>query len=391
MREWLKMYFSGWVVIHISGKNKEAFLNLALQQGIELYDIHILEDGGIKAQVYFKQIGAMRHLARTSGVTFRLYHRFGPLFFWRYLKKRKMLISGFLLFIVGLYTLSSFVLFIQVESKGALLNLQSKTIENVAEEAGIAWGKYIPDLDLRQAEKDMMLKLPELAWVGISRQGSMIRIQVVERKSAEPDTDTARLMIAAAKDGIIKDILVMQGVALVQPGETVAAGQPLVLPENGKARAIINARVWYQGVGSCAEREEQKVNTGMPTKNWWLQNNSGTKLLLWGELPKEDWTIVYEKEQDLSLWQGISLPCFVMEQTYQPQESVLRDWGEEGAKEEAYARAVQAIRQTMPPDSCLLREEIVNLPQEGDAHKIMVIWECLEDIALISSAATIYH
>ncbi len=389
MLEWLKMYFSGWVIIHISGNKKEALLNLALQEGIDLYDIRILENGDITAKVYFRQIGAMRHLARSSGVTFRLYHRFGPLFIWRYLKKRKMLVAGFLFFLVSIYTLSSFVLFIQIDSKGPLLHMTTKTIEKAAVESGIAWGKYIPDLDLRQAEKAILLKLPELSWVGINRQGSMLHIQVAERKVAEPDADTAKLLIAAAKDGIIKDILVMQGEALVKRGDTVAAGQPLVLPKNGKARAMIMARVWYEGTGQCGETEEQKIDTGPLVKNWWLEDQKGKKLMLWGELPSEDWALVYEKEQALVIWQGIDLPCFIMERTYQPQKSELKNWGAAGAEEEAYARAVQMIRQTMPPESQLLKEEVIPLAQEGNIHHVKVVWECLEDIALISGAAGI--
>lgn len=389
MLDWMRMHFSGWVVIRISGYHKSALLNLALQEGIDFYDIHTLEDGSITARVYFRKIGRLRHLARTAGVTFRLHHRFGVLFFWRYMKKRFMLPVGFLLFVAAIYILSSYALFVQVSSETSLQHVTIKEIETAAAESGIAFGGYIPQMDFRQAEKDMLLKLPELAWVGISRQGSRVEIVVVERKVAEQDPDMSPLLIAAAKDGVIKEVLVMQGLPLVEEGQTVTAGQPLVMPQNGEARAIINARVWYEGYGQCSEAEVQKVDTDTPVKSWWLVQEGGKELLLWGDMPGDEWALTYKTQEEISLWPGVALPFYGEIRTYQPQKTVVKNWSREEAIAEAKARAVQNIRQYMPPSSRLVQEQVVPLSDESGEHKVKVIWECIEDIALISQDAII--
>jgi len=88
--------------------------------------------------------------------------------------------------------------------------------------------------------------------------------------------------MVAGKDGIIEEILILDGQAAVEKGDVVAKGDVLisgiVIPQPSpydfsevekeltpylvRARGIVKARVWYEGYGECKLREEKTIFTG---------------------------------------------------------------------------------------------------------------------------------
>ncbi len=59
--------------------------------------------------------------------------------------------------------------------------------------------------------------------------------------------------IVAARAGIVTRIIAFSGEARVKPGDTVAAGQVLLsgaTATGGHASGLVEARVWYEAIGS---------------------------------------------------------------------------------------------------------------------------------------------
>lgn len=125
------------------------------------------------------------------------------------------------------------------------------------EELGIAPGTLGPSIDSPETRNRMLLRMPELAWLGREplRAGGC-RCCVTERQQP-PDTRApyAVANVVAARDGVLTEVSVTEGMRLCAVGDTVRQGQLLVsgYEDYGLfirpvcASAEIYARTWHTG------------------------------------------------------------------------------------------------------------------------------------------------
>jgi similar to stage IV sporulation protein len=379
----------GYVKIRIT-KGAEPLLNLALQSGIDVYDVIWYPNGTVEAKLYYKQLGELRHLAHKSKSSFRIVYGKGFHFSLKYMKKRIMLPVGIFIFVAGLYILSGFVFFVGVESKEELVVLKEQEIKLVAQDYGIYAGARIKEADFTAMEKAIKKALPNLAWINITRQGTMIHINVAEKTVLAPEDKTkSQGSILAAKDGLIEEILIMHGEPKVKEGDTVSKGQVLVEPlEDGIADAIIKARVWYYGFGECLTKEEITQNSGKIINEYYLSSpDNDKKILLWADKKAQTGdnykiNLVDTSVQGLYLWRNIPLPVEITKLSYQPTYTFYREISEEEAKLEALERAAAAVKKSIPINAEITKETQKLLTSDGGIYQVQVIWECIEEIGI---------
>ena len=253
-------WMNGSINIYIQGNGIEKFLNLAMQQQIEIADICWRDQTFVSARVPWYSLGRLRHIAKMSKCRFRVYRRGGlPLLVLK-AKKRKALVVGTVFFAVSVYMASFVALEVKVESPEPLTTVRFEEVLFFAEESGIKPFRATWRMDFHQAEDDILRRLPALSWVGIRTERGKIIISIVEKKQIEESEKQGVFgNILANKDGIVEHVLVRKGTAAVNKGTTVISGEPLVWGNNGQQRvaadAIVRARVWYQGFGECSVAE----------------------------------------------------------------------------------------------------------------------------------------
>ena len=280
---------TGYLELSVEGAATEKFINLAIRQGIKLWDIQ-QTTGHAVLKVDVDSLFDLRHLARKTGCRIHILRKAGLPFLYSRLFRRRGLVLGLCFFVLTLYVLSSFVLFVGIEGNQ---RLEEAYIRQLAADAGVHPGLAKTRLDKDEVANKLILAEPDIAWVGIEVRGTRLIIEIVETIDPPVNPDTPG-NIVAAKDGLITDVLVISGEARVNPGDIVSRGQiliegvlepQLVPPTVGadgeelnqgpvtvpvRARGEVHARVWYEGYGEANLSEYDPVRTGQRYSAWTL-------------------------------------------------------------------------------------------------------------------------
>ncbi|WP_227767512.1 sporulation protein YqfD [Zhaonella formicivorans] len=400
-------YFLGYCVIMVEGPRKERFINLAATRGIDLWDIAHEGDSRLWGKVAVNGIKPLRHIARLSRCRYKIMAKNGLPFVLSRAEKRKGLVVGALLFSIALYWLSSYVWFVEVRFAKPMETLSKEEILTEAARAGLKPGVLKSSLDLAKLEKELVLRLPAITFISIELQGTLARIEVVEKKVIKDDKDRRPAHIVATKDGVIEEILVLLGEPRVAEGDTVQEGQVLisgivpprapadnpaanpgeVLPINQapqivRARGIVRARVWYEKIAQAAVVETGENPTGRKVRQ--LSLKVGDKqIVLKG--PKEAPYRLYDTEivsRNINNWRILKQPVEVIQATYYEMEFYRHELGTEGALRKAKETAIAALNREIPQHARVLDQKVELLKAEQGMVKVRVWVETLEEIGI---------
>ena len=384
----LLSWLRGYVVLHISGGSQERLLNLALQRDIDIYDINWLSDDLLEVKAAWQELGQLKKIAKVTGCNLNARRSQGLPFVYRYLRRRKTLAVGILLFMLGLTGLSQVVFQVHVLPQETLTQLDSQTVLQQAANLGIKPGALWRQLDFDQLAEQLKQDIDELSWVYIERQGTILNIKIAERSIYPKELENATIgAIWADRDALIEAVLIKHGQAMVSHGDTVQKGTLLVSPlADGRADAIIKARVWYEGYGECAIREET-VQAAAESRRIYTLLKDGAQLQIWGWPPKcEDENMTLAQESQL-----LNVP--LGQQTLPLQVDILtaqtvfwRNNSEDEAKTKAQEQAISSLQAQIgsnPNEDAatqLLNEEVTFQLLDGDIWSATVRWECMEEI-----------
>lgn len=143
------------------------------------------------------------------------------------LRKRPVLYSGILLFLVLSLILPGRLLAIQVEGNS---RIPARKIREAAEEIGISLFSPCVQVRSEKMKNALLTAIPELQWAGINTYGSRAVISVRERAQAEGKISDPKIVssIVAVRDGIVQSATAERGTIQCQPGQAVKAGQVLI-------------------------------------------------------------------------------------------------------------------------------------------------------------------
>lgn len=376
-------WLTGYVIIHLSGGNQERFLNLALQKNIELANMHWLAEDLLEAKVNYKQVASLKKIAKVTHCHMKIRLSKGLPFAYKYAKQRKALMVGILIFAVGIFCLSQLVFSISVSPKEDVGDLDLAKVLSTAQNLGLKQGAIYKTLDIEQISKDIRQEMPEISWVYIERSGTKVDIQVAIRSTYSEEEDSKTIgAIYASRTALIEEVLIKQGYANVAVGDTVKKGDLLVLDqEDGRADAIINARVWYEGYGEGELSQEIVTSAGGDQHIYWLENQSGNKLILWALPQTEIADATYEQNRinanlgyedyQLNFYQEILSPQFVTYKSISDQE----------AQNAAFNQAMSSLENQIGKNNQVLTEDITYDLLDG-VWAVTIRWECKEEIGV---------
>ena len=386
----LDKWVKGSLILEVKGTAVERFMNLAVQEGILLSDAVWLSGTRVYVTAPLADIFRLRQLARHSNCRFRIRRRSGLPFVIKRVKKRKMWFFSALLFITAVFLMSNMIFSIEITGPKALERTNSWEVKDLIAEKGLRIGRFQWQVNFREVEKYLLLKDPDISWVGIERKGTKMVISIVERDVLNPDEGIMPLgYIVAQYDGIIDEILVIRGKALVKSGDKVVRGQVLItgeLPNMQVAAAgMIKAHVYYEGYGECARTEEGFVNTGNSEERLFISWNGEKKISLTGDNrpPFNNYTSG-EEVLPLYLWRGVPLPVYLVRCVYQEKAPFKTTWTKEEAFNNALSRAKVEAMAWIPTGAEILGYETKNLtnPEDNGMEKVQVIYDALFDIGL---------
>lgn len=383
-------FAAGYVIIKITGKNKEKFVSMCLRDFIEIDRLKPL-DGGLSLRVSSADFRRMRGPARKCGVRIGIISKHG---LRRSLAEHKsrpgFLISGVLA--AAFFLISPrYIWCVQID--GAR-NADTEKIAELLRAHGVYVGAAKSGIDEpREIKSSIIYGVDGVNWAWLYIEGTRARLQIQEetappmRESAAPTTD-----IIAVRDGYIKRADVFRGDRRVNPGMTVSAGDILVsgkvpvfldgYPERCiyvRSSADIQAETIRSESGVFSSSETLRVKTGRH-KTRFSARLLGRRLDLFRDRKAgfADCDII-EKTYDLNLpvfgYTGFSLSALDIAEVNETERLLTEREVISRAKEQLEERICRSLGA-----GAVKLEERLNCRAEGDNYRIELRMRLRENI-----------
>jgi similar to stage IV sporulation protein len=289
-------YIFGYVRFKAEHGSIERFINFCTKSGIKLWGIR-KKNGVLYANVKAKKYKKLRTAVRKSHVRMHIVKRHGfPFIFNRY-EARSGIMAGVILFLCIIIYLSCFVWTINISgNKG----ITTQEITQKLSDAGLKPGTFRLTLNTHQIEQEVMMKLPDLAWISINLKGSAANVELKERQyppELVPYDEPCN--VKASQTGQIIKLEAYEGMAVKKQGDTVNKGDIIVsglIKEKSGILRIVHARAKVMAITvrtlEATENFKQSVNTdtGKNTSRYELELFGFSIPLYWGEAPQGNYT-----------------------------------------------------------------------------------------------------
>ena len=216
----------GAVRLELTGSFPEGFLNACAMEGLTLWEMRVRDACTLELSAYETEMPELEKLAARCGCEWRLLAEKGGKGSRRRLRRRSLLLLS--LALSGLLLLASSLFLWEIELQGNQ-KLTEGEVRRALAACGVTEGSFWPSISTDLVRSRMLTELPELGWMTVNISGSRALVLLSERRE-KPEIYRERQPgdVVAAEGGIVRRASVLEGTALVKPGQTVAAGELLV-------------------------------------------------------------------------------------------------------------------------------------------------------------------
>lgn len=368
----ISSYMQGAVKIKVQGENQERFMNLCMTKQMQLWGVRKL-DGCVFIWLSLSDFFRIRDVVRKTEVKITVIDSYGFPFFIKRLKKRRIFLYGAVVFMIAIYILSSYIWFIDV---AGLKNISAERIQHIIEANGLRVGNKKEEVKTKELEKEILLSIPEVAWVGIHFTGTRAIVEVVEKVTAEQE-DKSPADLIASKAGIISECIPILGESKVAAGDYVNVGDVLIkgIGKNSeviRAKGIVKARIQYESIGESRLEETQYTLTG--------NSEFGIKLNFCGNVialkqANLNTFAAYEHEvirKNLLWWRNHDFVVETIIDVYRELEANTIVLDEIEAEDTAAREALTENSMQIPRDAYVVSQKVTLLDPEEDRNLIRV-------------------
>ena len=277
MKNWFRSVH-GLVPVSVRGANPERVLTLCAQQGVPCIRPQPVEDYALRFVIYPKDRTAVETLSLRCGC----FPTFGePRGFPRMrktLRTRRFALLLLALAVSAVLLSSMFLWEIDVSGNETI---STGRILRALEEIGFSEGKCWLGMKSEMLQSELLLKIPELAWVSFQIRGSRADVIVTEAIPAPEIRDPEQpVSLISNADGVIVRMTVLNGQPQVKRGDYVSRGQTLIssVAEDlqGESRPLhamgsVRARTYWEMTAAAPLETRKKSPTGDRKTHWALQ------------------------------------------------------------------------------------------------------------------------
>ena len=216
----------GQVRLEVEGAYPERFLNICAANGLPFWDLVYESETCLRVTMTRKNHRRLAPFAERVMCTVTPLHQTGlPFFLGRFRHRYAFLVGGILCFF-SLFTLSRFIMDIDITGNEAV---SSDQILTVLKESGLHFGAYGPSLDESLLSHQILLEMPELSYCNINITGCRATV-IVRERIPKPDIIDMRTPtnVVATKAGVITRMETLEGIPKVMVGSTVLPGELLI-------------------------------------------------------------------------------------------------------------------------------------------------------------------
>lgn len=378
-------FIKGYKIFIIEGPFCERFLNICSYRKIYLWDIKRLGEEKMKMCVSLSGFEQFDDIASRTSSTYKLVSERGLPRFARTYRKRTGFAIGFIVFLIAIWVSSFFIWGIEFQADE---NVDIALAMQILEESDIKVGKFKIGLDKENARINLMSGIDNLAWAGISINGTKAIVTMKKRIELPERVDTSTpCNIVARKAGVVESATTKLGEQLVQKGQAIAKGQLLVSGSIQNSLGVrflhcnseIIARTWLEAGVAIIQIDTQKIYTGEK------KTFGSLKLFSWEiplyfnkNLPFDE----FEEEKashQAKLSKNLLLPFYYNRDMYVGIDFKKVELSFEEGQEIALNTARNRLKAQLG-DGELVYESYELIPIETGETVLKLTWECLENI-----------
>ena len=363
----------GVITFKAIGADLEDFINKVKSSKIPCFNIRSV-DGAIIGKIYNKHYKELCYIATKQKIEISIESKKGLVYKAKRYKRRYGIIAGLIIATCFIFYMSNTVLKIEISGNVAIGDEQILSILN---DNGISYGKFIPNLNYLNAERNMTTSMKNLAWVGIRNTGGRVVVEIDEMvKSPDVVPINVPCNIVATKSAQIINAKVYCGQLIPKIGDGVKEGDLLIsgtaIDKKGKS-TILHAQ------GKIIGRYEDKMTF---TQDFQSEQN----LLTGEELNKREFSFFglkiplylggqvdgeYEYNESTTNFSffNITLPIGITHQTYRPFKNQIVTY----TKDEAEAEIQQKI---LNYEENLLKNQIIiskEIQKSDDKNQMQIV------------------
>lgn len=239
--------------VKLSGAYPETLLNACAMNALEIWDMRCIDAYTVTFYIYEHDSDVLKSLAEKSMCDMSLETVSGGSRLRKFVKKHMALFVGLALMLL-LLTFSTFFIW-DMEVYGNA-KLSDGEILRALSACGVDCGTFWPSVDKELLRSEILLNLPELAWMTVnvnSSRASVVVSERLEKPEIYVESDSADLV--AKKTGIIKNISALNGKVMVEAGNSVEEGEVLISgimdsitaqPRFVRSQGQVMAETWYE-------------------------------------------------------------------------------------------------------------------------------------------------
>lgn len=385
----LSYFFTGYLTVCADGPFTERLINICLHRNINIFNIKRCGSNRIVFDIELKSFYNIRLPAKRTKSHIKILKRNGIPFILKKYKKRKPILLGAIITLAILWYTSNHVIGITVFGNN---RIETNHIKNTLKECGLSVGTKTSSVKPDILRNRLMIRLPELAWVGINANGSRVYIEVVERIETESGVDKNAPMcdLVASKDGEIERIEVRNGQTVCKIGSGVRKGDVLVSgivnnSANGfeyvRARGEVYAKTSYRITRSYSLNYRNENYTGRSKSKYILTIKSkNLPLYIFSEIPYEEFKFS-EKKKEYKIPNNIIPSFFITERKYEEISTEIKNIKPEEVEEVFGKELLDELKTQINESAIVIKEEVSYTLNEKNEAEVTAEILCSENIA----------
>ncbi len=267
----LTFYLRGVLRIRAKGASPEQLPNRLARARIAFWDLRRVDDLTMELSVFRTDLFRLRQIAKKAMCSVEVLQKSGFSAAFGGLRRRPVLLLGLLCSIALVMLLQHFIWYYDISGNTQVSDLQ---ILAALEASGAGVGTWDFSLDAQVVENHVLALLPELQQITVNLYGGCAEVLVRER-DPKPELAERRTPcnLVASRSGLILEMNVLCGDAVVKPGDAVLQGQLLVSGLGDRtlwvqemhAMGEIYAKTWQKKAAIMPDMQLCKQYTGEET------------------------------------------------------------------------------------------------------------------------------
>lgn len=216
----------GVIKASVEGFFIERWINLCLQENVEIWDIERVNEGIIYVKFYAENYEKAKKVAEITKCKLEVLEKNGVPFVIERYKHRKIFATLVAVVATAITIVNLFVWKVEIIGD---FSIPIEEVKAFLLKENIRVGALKKDIDVEGSKLNILLERDDIAWIGISLKGNQVTVEVVEKDLAEKDPYQGTVgNILSDKAGIVEKIYVAEGTAMVKKGELVEPGTLLI-------------------------------------------------------------------------------------------------------------------------------------------------------------------